>query len=117
MRASSCSFSVFGRACELEPEGSDGDMSSAAACSSCKEPQFQETSTPHDQKCNANVQLVMPCLAVCICKKGSEQHIVSLGQVGRDTSVFLCNCAQSSMMQYLRSKRADALSDNIHAIV
>ncbi len=85
MRASSCSFSVIGRACELEPEGSDGDMSSAAACSSYKEPQFQETPTPHDQKCNANVQLdALPCCvhmqtrlgaAHCVFMPGGQRHI------------------------------------------
>lgn len=37
MRASSCSFSISGKACELLPDTSEGPVSNAAACSSCRE--------------------------------------------------------------------------------
>lgn len=37
MRASSCSFSISGKACELLPDTSEGPVSNAAACSSCRQ--------------------------------------------------------------------------------
>ncbi len=103
MRASICSFSRSGRACELEPEGSEGDINNAAACSSYKSSLVmsdrclcQELYTESNCRSTFQSKVMQPGLANCnLCS--------SKVQAGLSSIICKAKMSQKQVGSYSRS--------------